>query len=715
MTAGAPRRRPVPAHDPKRRGDRPDGFGRSGDCRKGAVSAIIVRMTKSMKAIAVSGAVWTLAFAGAADEVVNGTCFARWDETSLTVGNAAFSRVFVAGKGLRTRSWQAGRTEWIDASRAAKAGGKLSVTAERGRWSVVGEEGVKVVATVDGTAETIWILPGMPGVLRASAVRADAAFKAAGNAYADPYRQADAYRRGADTLPLAPLHVNVTAFELVDQTDMHNELCHEKSWLLMVREAPLVLSAPIVALENSFTGEGVLSVRLAPLPTMRPERFPDVVACANGNKTVFASVRNGYPVAELAFAGGRTGRIRALRDFQRALRAYRPGRDGIFLTNTWGDSNRDARINAGFMMAEVEAGGELGVDVIQIDDGWQKGKSANSALIRQRSQGAWGNFRAFDPDFWTPDPVRFPQGLKPIVDAAKARGLGFGLWFGPDSSDDCGSWNADAQTLLDFYRTLGVKYFKIDSLKMHSRLAIENQRKMFDRMLAESHGEMTFDLDVTGMAPRPGYLGMPDIGPLFVENRYWKGGRYWPHQTLRNVWSLARVLDPVRLRMEVLNPLHGQDQYPESPLAPRHWRGDALFATVMVASPLGWFEISELAPETLAQMKPLVARWKRERANLHGGFTVPVAAAPDGVAWTGFVTQGADGQGGYALFFREANAASSFVFDLQELLPQAIRAEVIGGRGTAKLEGTALSVDVPLRLDYVWVKLWNRQTQEAGK
>lgn len=665
-------------------------------------------MMKSIKSVVVSCVVWTLSGACAAEEVVNGACFARWDEKSLTVGNAAFSRVFVAGSGLQTRSWKMGATEWIEVARAPKAGKKLAVKAEKGRWSLVGEEGVKVVATVDGKPETLWILPGMSGVLRESAVHADASFKSVGSPYADLYRQADAYRREADTLQLAPLHVNVTEFELVDQTDMHNELYHEKNWLLMVREAPLVLSAPIVALENSFTGEGVLSVRLAPLPKMRPEPFPDVVACANNNKMIFASVRNGYPVAELSYTGGRTGRIRVLRDFQRALRSYRAGRDGIFLTNTWGDSNRDARINADFMMAEVKAGGELGVDVIQIDDGWQKGKSANSAMIKQRSQGAWSNFRAFDPNFWDPDPVRFPQGLKPIVNAAKARNLGFGLWFGPDSSNDCGSWNEDAQTLLDFYKTLGVKYFKIDSLKMHSLLAIENQRKMFDRMLAESNGEMTFDLDVTGMALRPGYLGMPDIGPLFVENRYWKGGRYWPHQTLRNVWELSQVLDPIRLRMEVLNPLHGQDQYPESPLAPKHWRGDALFAMVMVASPLGWFEISELAPETMAQMKPLVARWKQERANLHGGFTVPVAAAPDGVAWTGFVTQGADGKGGYALFFREMNASAAFAFDLKDLLPQAAQVEVIGGRGTAKLDGTVLAVNVPDALDYIWVKLQNR-------
>ena len=58
-----------------------------------------------------------------------------------------------------------------------------------------------------------------------------------------------------------------------------------------------------------------------------------------------------------------------------------------------------------------------------------------------------------------------------------------------------------------------------------------------------------FDLDVTAEI-RPGYFGLPDIGTLFVENRYAKHCSWWPHQTLRNLWSLAEVVDPVRLRME---------------------------------------------------------------------------------------------------------------------------------------------------------------------
>jgi alpha-galactosidase len=89
-------------------------------------------------------------------------------------------------------------------------------------------------------------------------------------------------------------------------------------------------------------------------------------------------------------------------------------------------------------------------------------------------------------------------------------------------------------------------------MKTHDRASLDNQRAMFDRMLEGSDGNMVFDLDVTAEI-RPGYFGLPDIGPLFVENRYTDFHRYWPHKTLRNLWELSLVVDPVRLRMELLN------------------------------------------------------------------------------------------------------------------------------------------------------------------
>ena len=514
----------------------------------------------------------------------------------------------------------------------------------------------------------------------------------------------EALREGARVQCFSSRHVRVTAFELLDSTDTSNELEVEREWLLNTCERSQFLSCNALDCRDLGTGAGTAYLRFAPMPASRPVKGPDFVL--TGSPFAVSVVSNGYPCAWLDYVGGEVGMKRAFTALQRRVRGYRAGRDGVFLSNTWGDGNRDARINETFLLREVEAGAELGVDVIQIDDGWQKGRTANSAAVR-KGGGTWGKYWDVDPDFWKPCPERFPRGLEPVVAAARAKGLRFGLWFGPDSSGEFRHWEKDAACLLDFHRRLGIDYFKMDSMCVMTGVAERRQRMMFDRMLVESQGAMVFDLDCTANV-RPGFFGLADIGPLFVENRYIRPHDtrlYWPHMTLRTLWSLARVIDPVRLRIEVLNPLRHPELYGDDPLRPAAWPADALFAIAMTASPLGWFEISNLAPETAARMKPLIATWKRERANLHGGVTHPVGSRPDGMSWTGFVTEGADGSLS-ALLFRELDDSADFTLDLAPFgVTDSLRCRLLAGMGSAACAGGRMEVRGVSRLDYVWVKL----------
>jgi alpha-galactosidase len=252
-------------------------------------------------------------------------------------------------------------------------------------------------------------------------------------------------------------------------------------------------------------------------------------------------------------------------------------------------------------------------------------------------------------------------------------------------------------------------------MKSFSPLALSRQRKMFDKILANSESNVVFDLDVTAEI-RPGYLGLPDIGTLFVENRYAKHSSWWPHQTLRNLWSLSHVIDPVRLRMEFLDPKQHADRYakrfPGSPLRPELWSGDAVFATVMLSSPLAWMEMQGLHPETVSEMSSLISKWKKERANLHTGDICPVGAKPDGFSWTGFIIRSANGSGGYALLFRECAEGASFTLDLSPYLA-ASEVELLAGTGTARItmgtdpssKGQTLFVTIPDKLGYLWLKL----------
>ena len=501
-------------------------------------------------------------------------------------------------------------------------------------------------------------------------------------------------------------HPRLVVVQLMDDTDAHDELYFEKEFLLSRCEKPFGVSAPAIFIEDSLSGDGMAFFRQAPLPHARSDASEDWRIVPGKGKVEVVS--NAYRCVTIRYAGGKAGRIRAATDFHRSFRSYVTGRDGLFLSNTWGDGNRDACINESFLMREIEAGAELGVDVVQIDDGWQKGRSANSAALAKGEKGRWGSWWDVD-GFWDVDPVRFPNGLGKVVSTARAKGMKFGLWFGPDSSDDAVNWKRDADFLLSLHRSLGVDYFKLDSMKTPTPLALARQAMLMDRLMDESADGITIDLDVTADR-RPGYFAFPRIGPVFVENRYIRKGDcrlWWPHRTLRNFWGLAHVVDPMRLRMEVLNPERMPELYPEGdPLAPMRWPRDAIFAISMFSSPLGWFEIQNLSPDTVRAWKPLIERWKQERDAVHAGYIYPVGAAPDGLSWTGFVSSARDRSEGTALLFRELDESDGFALPISDyIMSPCDKVVIIGGRGEAFVKDGVLKVVVKEKLDFVWVKI----------
>ncbi|HEV2568637.1 alpha-galactosidase [Sphingomonas sp.] len=58
----------------------------------------------------------------------------------------------------------------------------------------------------------------------------------------------------------------------------------------------------------------------------------------------------------------------------------------------------------------------LGVERFVVDDGWFAGRADDRSGLGD----------------WRPDPVRFPEGLQPIVDHVRARSMDFGLWVEPE-------------------------------------------------------------------------------------------------------------------------------------------------------------------------------------------------------------------------------------------------------------------------------------------
>jgi len=502
-------------------------------------------------------------------------------------------------------------------------------------------------------------------------------------------------------LALQPAHYRLIGVELRDQTDVHGNLAFETTYFLDPAERQIRLGGNLFILEDVLTGDGLIFFKHAPLPHARPVKNPHDLDVRSNFDLAFlghgtANGGEGYPFATICYRGGKVGRTAALHDYQRLFRPYVAGRDGLLQSNTWGDRSQDGRVSETFMRGEITAAERLGVDVVQIDDGWQSGKTIGSV----EGGGVWQGYWSVSGDFWKPHPQRFPNGLGPLAQQTAAAGLQFGLWFSPDSADDFAHWEDDARTLLTLHRELGVTHFKIDGVKAITKKGERNLYRFFDTLLRESAGKITFDLDVTAEI-RPGYLALPQIGPLFVENRYTDWKRYYPHHTLRTLWTLSHYIDPPRLRMEFLNNTRNAEKYGDDPLAPARYQPDCLFATTMFASPLGWFEVSNLPENYITQVAPLVRQWKRYREEIHTGQIVPIGQMPDGASWTGFCSIG--DRSVHVLAFRELSNAASHLFDVPGLPPNA-RPTLLAGEGSAAATAAGLQIGGLEPLRFAWFR-----------
>lgn len=659
-----------------------------------------------------------------AERVEHLGCYAEWSETEIVVGNALVERKWTIKDGWLTATSlrdKTSDTEWLrqpGRQPAPHPGGdpayekrELKFTTRKGKISPVEEDGLLVILEASGAKDSFnyrfRIFPNSSGVMLQSSGGGAAAItteelkdakkpdglEQANMAKPDPKKPIQAL----EDLMLAPQHLRYTQVELKDQTDFYDELVFEREWLPL--QDLFEVACNVFHLEDPLKGNGLIFLKLGPLPHARPVKSAwDIRVAGEGRRVTFAGP--GYPWTVLPYQQGRAGRIAALQKFQRCLRQYEPQRDGMFLSNTWGDRNRDSRISEEFLLKEVEAGARLGVDVVQVDDGWQKGMTGNSAS----GKGAWGNFRAADPEFWKPHPERFPNGLKPLVNAAKQKGMKFGLWFGPDAENDMAHWEKDADMLLEAFDKAGVEYVKIDAVEMKSPAAEVNLNRFYSKVLEKTEGHVVFDADATA-GLRPGYYGSIQVGPIFLENRYTDWKRYWPHHTLRNLWTLGAYVDPVRLRMEFLNQSRHADKYKGDPLAPANYPPDTLFASVMFASPLGWFEVSNLPEDAFKTMPDLVRVWKKEREAIFSGSIIPIGQAPDGYVWTGFSSVSQDRKSARLVVFRELNTSDKWSTEIPLLHSKDAKVTVLGGKGTATFENGILQTTIPDTLQYLFVKV----------
>ncbi|WP_328676195.1 alpha-galactosidase [Streptomyces sp. NBC_01261] len=108
------------------------------------------------------------------------------------------------------------------------------------------------------------------------------------------------------------------------------------------------------------------------------------------------------------------GASRTWHDYQRTYVIPDADQDRPVLYNSWEATQFDISEEQQETLAQRAAA--VGVELFVVDDGWFGARTSDRAGLGD----------------WTPNPDRFPAGLKPLADRVHAHGMRFGIWVEPE-------------------------------------------------------------------------------------------------------------------------------------------------------------------------------------------------------------------------------------------------------------------------------------------
>ena len=515
-----------------------------------------------------------------------------------------------------------------------------------------------------------------------------------------------------DCIPLGGTHVNVNSFKLYDKTDYYDMLVEQQEASVYIfRNGKLSRDGNVFCINDYNSKDSLMMIKHSPTESsVLNRKGPDftmqgsLYATLYGTGIDFNDIPDGkVPYYASAVGVAKTENIyEEMWRYNTAFCTDDPRGELFIMSNTWGDRSQDMAVCESFMLRELDRAKQMGVDIIQIDDGWESGITANS---RRKSGGVWEGFYADDSDFWKVNAERFPNGLEPLLAKAKNLGVEMGLWFGPDSVNDFANYEKDIETLMHFYNTYGIRYFKLDGVKIRNKVGEMRFIKMLTELTNRTKGDMRFNLDVTA-EDRFGYMYQSQFGSLFVENRYTDYPNYFPHNTFKNVWCLAHVIPTRRLQMELLNTRRNTEKYEGVLFAPNTYSPDYLFATVMVANPLFWMEMTNLDDdyaECLAKISNVYKTYKKE---LFESRVIPIGDRPNGMAFSGYACKHIEDQTYNLILFREATTEDTYTFELPDNI-NGKSVEIIYQNAPAIVETNVNNVTVKFseQRSFIWLRV----------
>ena len=354
----------------------------------------------------------------------------------------------------------------------------------------------------------------------------------------------------------------------------------------------------------------------------------------------------GWATWQLAWSGGDLDREIALKSFDRIRYPLDPQRDIYIQANTWGssDNGSDARRAAceKSVLQEIEVCAELGIDVLQIDDGWQVPPGHHT----------------WQPDHngWHPHPESYPQGWQNVRKHAAKLGVKLGLWAAAES--------ITLDALKANYTKGGFRQYKLDFAVLRCREAIDTLMEKVRHFILFTGHRVRVNWDVTENPPRYGYFFAREYGSIYLENR--KPEKpvsviYRPHTVLRDIWQISKYLNIQKFQCSIQN----IDRVTTA-LSDAHLHTHTYTAAIaLIGIPLFFQELKYYSSEAKTEIKTLLKIYKQHRGAMFQGIHNPIGEKPNNASWTGFQCHLQEQNAGYLLLFRElCNPAKTHTFKL---------------------------------------------------
>ncbi|QPC99159.1 alpha-galactosidase [Qipengyuania soli] len=285
----------------------------------------------------------------------------------------------------------------------------------------------------------------------------------------------------------------------------------------------------------------------------------------------------------------------------------------------------------------AEAAAAIGIERFVLDDGWFRGRNLDNAGLGD----------------WTPDPAKYPNGLKPLADKVRSLGMQFGLWFEPEMVNPDSElyrahpdWvlklegreqpTARNQLVLDMRlpavrdylytmldkvcATVDIDYIKWDHNRDHApgggAAQVRGIYDLFQRLRA-AHPSLEIESCAGGG-------GRIDAGIARYIHRFW---------TSDNIDAVARV--PMQRGFLAFMPPEVMGSHVGA--SPSHATGRAQSLDFRAAIACQGHLGVELDPAVMdeterSRLAEWIAFWKQWRATIHGGCTV-LGEANDGIVW----------------------------------------------------------------------------------